>query len=202
MRKVILLTTACLLALPEAAVASSSSATKKSGTLEKSCDSLGQVTLCFKAAPALDDLLLRVAGKRTRILTFGADAAVPYEIEQRGGGYRVKVGARSRSDVPFFAYTEVVFRKVGRSYLVDRYTIATDSECEGSPDIRMIYEFDLRRRTMAAILAPPWSNDGKVHRFVRSAILMRTDLFHLSDEDFVKLLADRPAAAVQRLCSA
>ena len=163
---------------------------------------MGQVKICFTSKQANDGLLLLVAGKPTRVLLDGPDGPVPYEIERREGNYRVKVGAPSRSDVPFFAYKEVTFRQAGRSVRIERYVIATDSECEGSPDIRMLYEFNLLKRTMTAILAPPWSNDGKVHRFVRPAKLPTNDLFRLSAWDFINLLADSPSAAVQRLCSA
>lgn len=199
MSKIILFASACFLALPASAVPASLGA-KKSGTLDKSCEALGKVMVCFNSQRATDGLLMRVAGKRARVLFKGPDGEAPYEIEQRKGGYRVKVGAPSRSDVPFFAYTEVVFRQVGSSFRVERYVVATDAECEGSPDIRMLYEFDLQKRTQTAILAPPWSSDGRVHRFVSPVKLPSNDLFRLSAWDFINRL--RPAAAVQRLCSA
>lgn len=200
MERVLILVTACLLGLPASPAASVLPPAKKSGTLENGCVGLGHIELCFSdREPA--DLLLRVAGKETSILSVGPEAGLPYEIEQREGAYRIKVGSASRSDMPFFAYLEVAFRHVGRSYRVERYTIATDADCAGSPDIRMIYDFDLPKRTMTAILAPPWSSDGKVHRFVRPAKLTNNDLFRLTAWDFINLLGDRPRA-IQRLCSA
>jgi hypothetical protein len=177
---------------------------EKSGTLEKrGCQTLAQVRLCFDPAAAPDSMSLSVAGKKTRLIGHGWDNAVPYEMELRNGSYRIKVGTPSRSDVDFFAYVEVRLRKVGSRYRVDRYTIATDSECEGSPDIRMIYEFDLGRRTLTSVLAPPWSSDNKVHRFVRRVRLKSSDALRLSEWDFINLLGQSPGeAAIQRLCSA
>ena len=204
MKKILLPATACLLVLPVSAGAPASPlVTKKSGTLERGCGALGEVKVCFDSSQTNGALLVRVAGKRTPIFLDGPDGAAPYEIERRDGQYRVKIGAPSRSDVPFFAYTEVVFRQAGRSFRVERYVIASDAKCEGSPDIRMIYEFDLGRRTLTSILAPPWSSDGKVHRFERSADFESADLFRLSAWDFINQLGDLPGAtAVQRLCSA
>lgn len=146
--------------------------------------------------------LLFAGGKRSRIMTSAVDGPVPYELEQRGLSYRVKAGTPSRSDIDFFAYNEVKFHQAGSRYLVDRFTVATDFECKGSPDIRMIFQFDLHRRTMTAILAPPWSTDGRVHKFVHVARLKTADLFRLRDMDFFNIMGTRPLAAVQRLCSA
>lgn len=140
--------------------------------------------------------------RKTRVLFNGVADGAPFRIELRQGKYRIKVGAPSRSDKPFFAYDEVVFVHAGGRLLVERYVIASDAKCEGSPNIRMVYEFDLQKRTLTSVLNPPWSSDGKVHRFVRSVKLPSEDLFRLGALDFIYRLDDpRGGAAVQRLCS-
>lgn len=200
MERVMILMAACFVALPVSPASAAPPRAVKSGTLEMSCVGLDPIELCFSGQePA--DLMLRVAGKETGILSYGPEPGLPYEIEGRQGAYRVKVGSRLRSDIPFFAYREVTFRRVGQSYRVERYTIATDFGCEGSPDIRMIYEFDLFKRRMTAVLAPPWSSDNKVHRFVRPAKLADNDLFRLSSSDFTDRIG-RPIPEIQGLCSA
>ena len=162
---------ACLFASPAAALAQPAQAAKKSGTLHNGCEGLGPVKICFTSREEIDGWQIRVGGRKTRVLFDGGADGEPFEMELRQGKYRIKVGAPSRSDMPFFAYDEVVFVRAGRSFLVERYVIASDTECEGSPDIRMVYEFDLQKRTLTSVLNPPWSSDGKVHRFARSVKL-------------------------------
>jgi hypothetical protein len=194
---------ACLSLLVTGSLEAAGPKASISGTLEtKGCRALREVRLCFNPNSE-DTVSLSVAGRRTRLLLLGWDKFLPYEMAHQNGVYRIKIGTPSRSDVDFFAYDEVVLTKVGSSFRVDRYTIATDSKCEGSPDIRMIYEFDLGRRTLTAILAPPWSSDNKVHRFARTVKVKGGDPFRLSEWDFINFLGASPGgAAIQRLCSA
>jgi hypothetical protein len=192
---------ALLLIVPSGSIAAPD---KIDGTLKKQgCRALGEVRLCFNPSNSPESTTLFVAGRRSRLFDFGWDKFLPYEIEHRNGVYRIKVGTPSRSDVEFFAYNEVRLRKVGGRFQVDRYAIATDYKCEGSPDIRMIYEFDLVKRTMTSVLAPPWSTDDKVHRFVRRVNFGDRGALQLSQDYFINLLGRTPgAAAIQRLCSA
>ena len=193
----------CLMLLTTSSVTAAAPNLAKSGTLKrKGCQTLADVRLCFTPSDMRDSVSLFVAGKSTRLMSHGWDNFLPYEMDVRNGVYRVKVGTPSRSDVDFFAYTEVRLRKSGSRFLVDHYAIATDSECEGSPDIRMRYDFDLRRRTMTSVLEPPWSNDRKVHRFVRGVPWRSADPFRLTEEQFINFLGERPEPALQRLCSA
>jgi hypothetical protein len=172
----------------------------KSGTIEKGCRTHGEVKLCFHPPTRVS---LFVGGKRTNLLTTGADESLPYEIQQRDRVYRVKIGFQESWMVPFYMYKEIVFRKAGSGFRVTRYAVTSETECEGGPNVRILDAVDLAEGTITTILAPPWTTDGKEHRWGRTAKPKSTDLFRLSDDDFIALWAEPPLAPdFQQYCSA
>jgi hypothetical protein len=174
----------------------SPAAQAKQGTLEKGCRTLGVATLCFPSTA--DDAVLRIDGRPSQILQGYWDKYLPYEMERRGGLYRVKVGIPSTSDVPFFYYDEVTFRKIGSRYLATKFVFASSQACDGMPDLKRIDVIDFRRSTITTILEPAWTNDGKGRRYVHPIKLNTFDVRKMSEDDLTAFLAGTPAN--KRLC--
>lgn len=160
----------------------------RSGILRGGCRSLDAVKLCF----ANGNTSLLVGGKKTRLLNDGWPDFLPYQITHKNGSYSVKIGLRSLSDVPFYRYSEVTFRRSGSRYVASKYVAVSENRCDGWPDLKVTYTIDFYRSAIVTVLDPDWTRDGKGRRYVHAVKLRTSDIHKLSDEYFYDLIG-RPS---------
>ena len=187
-----------LLTLPS--LASGKSESVRTGTIKKGCAKLRDVKLCFNPedADGPSDVSFVIAGRKTQLLTSSWPKFLEYQLARSGGTYSVKVGQWSTSDMPFFRYSEVVFRKSGPRYLASKYTKVSLNRCEGLPDLKVTYEINFARRMIATILDPVWTKDKKGRRYVGLIKLKTSDIDKLSEEELDSMVANAPGNG--RLC--
>ena len=129
---------------------------------------------------------------RLRLLNDGWDDFLPYRMSRHGGLISVKIGLRSLSDVPFYRYSEIIFRRSASGYVASRYAVVSENECDHSPSVRVTYTIDFDRSAIVTELDPAWTSDGKGRRYTRQIKLRTSNIYKLSDESFDALIASAP----------
>ena len=166
----------------------------RTGTLTGGCRSLDVIKLCFVNG----NTSLLVAGRETRLLNDGWPNFLPYQITRKRGSYRVKIGLRSLSDIPFYHYAEITFHRKGLQYVVSRYTIVSENRCDGWPDLKVTYTIDFTRRVLSTQIDPEWTSDGNGRRYSNHIQLKTSDIHELSDEYLNAFIGN--ASANGKLC--